>query len=414
MRLSWRAPPPPATDAIAEADSVTFELRAEVGAWLSFAISTDGSMTSGGRGSPAIFAEFDEARSGRRLDGGVTSVRLLTSKADQTPSLLSGEAVTVHEVSQEDGVTSLVFSIPLVADCYSEEGPVRLVACSEGPTTVMISHGKSNRLGTHPGDGYVSASLDLRTGDTEDVTADGSDLWAVHGALMGLAWLVLAPAGVMAARYGKGPLGAPRWLQIHRGAQLLAVLLTAAGAAVGAAAAADEGLPHFDSAHGKLGLAVGVLLLLQAMGGVFRAKKPAAGEAKSSVRAAWELSHRLGGHALLWVAVATCVLGAVKLDDREDTDAAVIVSYIFVALNLAAWPSLELLTRAKRLAGKPAEVYVKESPQPKQGSLKSLFTSSRKSGDEETRSSRVGLPVPVPPPPVDTPPRSPGLKVEVV
>ena len=86
--------------------------------------------------------------------------------------------------------------------------------------------------------------------------------------MMGLAWLVLAPAGVIVARHGKATLGAPRWLQLHRGSQLLVVLLTVAGIAVAAAAADEEKISHFHSTHSMLGMAIGALVVLQAAGGI--------------------------------------------------------------------------------------------------------------------------------------------------
>ncbi len=49
------------------------------------------------------------------------------------------------------------------------------------------------------------------------------DLSAVHGWLMGFAWLVLLPAAAFIARFMKGTLG-KWWFHLHRALTLLAVV----------------------------------------------------------------------------------------------------------------------------------------------------------------------------------------------
>ena len=91
-----------------------------------------------------------------------------------------------------------------------------------------------------------------------------SGLFVLHAVLLGLAWLLMAPFGVLISRYGKPgpgvkPAGPARWYVWHRAVQTSAVALTVVGVAISLAETGSEFQSHFFHAHGSLGLAVALL-----------------------------------------------------------------------------------------------------------------------------------------------------------
>jgi dopamine beta-monooxygenase len=185
----------------------------------------------------------------------------------------------------------------------------------------------------------------------------------VHGALLGVAWLVLAPLGILVAMLRKRVGG--RWFLLHQRAFTAAGVLTVAGCAV-AIVNVDV---HAASAHGIVGLVLFGFVVVQLLSGFARPAAPqapvlasavhflpsdgdhsdddlaaaggtaplqaqietqieaqiaadieAAGKAaaqsllpqKSCARRFWEVGHKLGGKALLALALANVALG-VKL-----------------------------------------------------------------------------------------------------
>lgn len=95
---------------------------------------------------------------------------------------------------------------------------------------------------------------------------------AVHGTLMALGWLVLVPAGIWMSTVGKHRC--PQyWFRYHRALMIsaLAVILTGAGLSLSVTA------PHFTTIHGILGPILGVLLVVQAIGGWIISKRETLG-----------------------------------------------------------------------------------------------------------------------------------------
>ncbi|MEO0830842.1 MAG: cytochrome b561 domain-containing protein [Pseudomonadota bacterium] len=144
-----------------------------------------------------------------------------------------------------------------------------------------------------------------------------------HGRTMVLAWGILAPLAVMAARFFKvlpwqhwpRELDSQLWWRSHWLGQSAVLLLTVFG--IGLVLDGKLG----DSLHGRLGYAVLVLTLAQIALGVFRGSKggPTAPAADGSLhgdhydmtpwRLMFELVHKSTGYALLALAGVTIVLG---------------------------------------------------------------------------------------------------------
>ena len=129
-----------------------------------------------------------------------------------------------------------------------------------------------------------------------------------HAVLMGLAWLLLAPLGVVIARYTKAPpvtQGAPaRWFLLHRGTQIAAVLLTAVGVPLAIASTGDTYAQHLFNSHTVMGVVVSIFAFGQSALGVIRPSKA------SPHRALWSNGHKVLGYATSACAVVTCILGA--------------------------------------------------------------------------------------------------------
>ncbi|KAK0520722.1 hypothetical protein OC834_004870 [Tilletia horrida] len=91
-------------------------------------------------------------------------------------------------------------------------------------------------------------------------------LFLAHVIIMSIAWMGLVPAGILIGRYGRTYFSSS-WFKIHRAVQISAVVLITIGFALGVSGVTDAGIPHFDTAHQKLGLAMFILVIIQAFWG---------------------------------------------------------------------------------------------------------------------------------------------------
>ncbi|KAI9172973.1 hypothetical protein H9P43_007104 [Blastocladiella emersonii ATCC 22665] len=124
-----------------------------------------------------------------------------------------------------------------------------------------------NPLGAEPlstlaATGEVGLNVTLATGGSASSGSGSSSretAMLVHGILMGVAWSALSFIGILIARFGKHRFGA-RWFPLHRGLFGVAILFTIGGFL---AAVLTTDSDHFDSTHGKLGLAVTIVAVGQ-------------------------------------------------------------------------------------------------------------------------------------------------------
>lgn len=152
-----------------------------------------------------------------------------------------------------------------------------------------------------------------------------NELASWHGRFMVLAWGVLAPSGVLIARYFKitprqnwpEQLDNPVWWYTHLGCQIAAVLLTflAVGLALLSSGASTLIL------HSILGWSIVVLAALQLLSGIFRGSKGGPTESNlngtlagdhydmTQRRVIFEWQHKLTGYALLVLAAFSLLSG---------------------------------------------------------------------------------------------------------
>ena len=148
--------------------------------------------------------------------------------------------------------------------------------------------------------------------------------WAAwHARLMVLAWGVLVPLGVLAARFYKvtpqqrwpQQLDNPAWWHTHRAAQYSGVLLMSVGAAL--AWSQGQGLTTAARVHAWLGWGVVAAGWLQVLGGWARGSKGGPTDAQlrgdhfdmTPRRVAFERGHKTLGYAALAAAAAAIGLG---------------------------------------------------------------------------------------------------------
>lgn len=149
--------------------------------------------------------------------------------------------------------------------------------------------------------------------------------------MMAIAWLFLLPCGAIASRYykpvpahakgaaagglpGSGVvvLSKPIWLQLHRGAALVGVVLVLVSSVLAIGETPDG--QHGVGDHKTLGLVLTCMVVVQPLNALVRPKNPPAGTPKSALRLGWEWFHKLYGWALLGIAFATCLPGAELAD----------------------------------------------------------------------------------------------------
>lgn len=69
-------------------------------------------------------------------------------------------------------------------------------------TDVIYAFREGAGVGQHPNTNRGAATVNFATGDTEDETACSDDNFvSLHGALMLIAWMLLAPVGIYFVRY---------------------------------------------------------------------------------------------------------------------------------------------------------------------------------------------------------------------
>ena len=280
-------------------------------AWLSLAVSNDGSMTSAGVGSPSAVARW--------LDSPLVECPLLDSYSLaelQSDTDADACARRVQDFDRSDGVTRVTFT--LASGCANGTS-VAFGLCAAGRTTLLAAHGVDDGWMQH--ERYTTLTLSEDGSLVVDESGTSTTvLIALHVAFMGLGWLVLAPWTIIAARRRKHALHkapAPdkaavgkssNWLLLHKLASTLLLITVLAGVACAVVSVElTAGRTHFSSLHAGLALVTICITLLQPVLGYFRPSK------LHPRRALWYRLHHLLGYGLLLFALTTASLGIERL-----------------------------------------------------------------------------------------------------
>jgi Eukaryotic cytochrome b561 len=295
-------------------------------------------------------------------------------------TLSSNDGSGVNQVSQLDttaaiysasvttpivGVTRIVYTRTVAAGTYSGA----LAIPGPGETGyLMYAMGNSPTLALHVDQGVCA--FDFWSGGSCSPISNAG-LILGHGVLMFLAWGLLAPLGVMIARYAKmiPPTSdktpskyfgaAVFWFRSHWMLQAAAWFFSLIGFIL-ALVLASPG-PHFDSIHSRIGLFVILLGFIQPLNAYIRPKGPAPGKARTGVRFAWELWHKGSGYMAIFFGPIAIFLGF-QLAQASSGIVAAFSILVTIGILFAGWREYISWTRQDIPTSKASSMVVKRNP----------------------------------------------------
>lgn len=229
----------------------------------------------------------------------------------------TNENLTDVRCKSENGIITFEFTRPLKPCSHSDRLECKNIIDPTTPLKVIWA------IGTKWSDGHLSEKnmhsdtshrpirVSLMRGSAE-AEQDLRPVLAVHGFMMFLAWGILLPGGILAARYLKHVKG-DGWYQIHVYLQYSGLAIVLLGLLF--AVAELRGF-YASSLHVKFGLAAIFMACLQPVNASMRPKKPANGEEISSKRLLWEYFHIIVGRCAIIVGIAALFSGMKHLGDR--------------------------------------------------------------------------------------------------
>jgi sulfoxide reductase catalytic subunit YedY len=223
----------------------------------------------------------------------VYAYKMTSQKANGFEELLATEDIddaTVFETTLPDGGSALSFEFKMSGATAKDTFGLDLMA---SPTVNFIwSYGNSWRVDPIEADLHTDRSssattVDLSTGSaSHNVGASAS--FIAHGVLMFVAWGVIVPVILVAARYvrvlPKSSFLGKLWIKTHKYAAYAATILALVGSIVTTVHLDDLGSLHLQSTHSQLGVACMVFLGVQIGLGIFRPPPNKPRPAATSVR----------------------------------------------------------------------------------------------------------------------------------
>jgi len=302
------------------------ELRVRVQAeitmgWLGLGFSTNGQMV----GSDAVIGWMD-ASSGVPSVGFYALDGQATGAIRKIENVLSASSLTTQTVNNKR-VYTMEFTRPW---CITDGSQQRCLSATS--SALLWAMGDMSRISFHTRRGSFTVALDGSSAADRLGISDRQYQRLAHAICMLLGWGVLLPFGASVAAGLRDRLGAPLWFRIHLGCQLAGLVIAISGVCIA--------LVHFGPVseygnHGKMGLAVMVLGILQPINGILRPPATKYGEGKTPRRRAWEVLHKGSGWLALILALPTMALGAQLLRDRSEADfpgAATAITAIFITV----------------------------------------------------------------------------------
>lgn len=230
----------------------------------------------------------------------------------------TNENLTYVRCKTENGIITLEFTRPLDPSCRREARPeCRNIIDPTTPLKVVWAMGASwsnehlSERNMHSAMSNRPIRVLLMRGSAE-AEQDLLPVLAVHGVMMFLAWGILFPGGILAARYTKHLKG-DLWFKIHVYLQYsgLTITLLALLFAVGEL----RGF-HVSSLHVKFGIAAIFFACIQPVNASLRPQKPTNGEHVPFKRVIWEYFHIIVGRSGIIIGIAALFSGMKHLGDR--------------------------------------------------------------------------------------------------
>ncbi|KAK3132693.1 hypothetical protein QOZ80_6AG0526390 [Eleusine coracana subsp. coracana] len=229
------------------------------------------------------------------------------------------ENMTHVRCKSENGIITFEFTRPLKPSCTGK------VECKNiiDPTTPLkvvwaMGASWSDDL-TDSNMHSVTSSRPIRVlllRGSAEAEQDLRPVLAVHGFMMFVAWGILLPGGIMAARYLKRLKG-DGWFQIHVYLQYSGIAIMFLGVLF--AAAELRGF-SVSSVHVKFGVLALLLAVSQPLNAKFRPSRPANGEVPSRNRILWEYLHVITGRLGIVVGIVALFTGMKHLGHRYDSE----------------------------------------------------------------------------------------------
>lgn len=233
------------------------------------------------------------------------------------------ENLTYVRCKSENGIITLEFTRPFDPSCPNkdERPECNNIIEPTSPLKVIWAMGSKwsadhlTEKNMHSAHSSRPVRVILMRGSAE-VEQELRPVLTVHGFMMFLAWGILLPGGILAARYLKRVKG-DSWYQIHVYLQYSGLVIVLLGFLF--AVAELRGL-FIASTHVKLGIAAIFLACIQPINATLRPKKPAHGEPASSRRIMWEYFHVIVGRSAIIVGMAALFTGMEHLGERYEED----------------------------------------------------------------------------------------------
>ncbi|KAI3730033.1 hypothetical protein L6452_18709 [Arctium lappa] len=266
----------------------------------------------------------------------------------------TNENLTYVRCKLENGVITLEFTRLLNPDCNRKERQ----ECNNiiEPTTPLkviwamgakwsSDHLSQSNMHSVKSNKPVRVSLIRGSAEAEE---DLRPVLAVHGFMMFLAWGMLLPGGILAARYTKR-LSGDVWFKIHVYSQYSGLAITFLGILF--AVAELRGF-HLDSLHVKFGVLTILMGCIQPVNAYLRPKKPVNDE-PSSRRVIWEYVHAYVGRSAIFVGIAALISGMKHLGERYDDENTIGLMWaliVWVAVGALVVLYLEYVEQKRRRA----------------------------------------------------------------
>ncbi|XP_074566770.1 cytochrome b561, DM13 and DOMON domain-containing protein At5g54830-like [Curcuma longa] len=232
----------------------------------------------------------------------------------------TSENLTIVRCSQENGIITFEFTRPLSPSC---DGKIECKNIIDPTTPLKViwamgarwSEDNLSEKNMHSATSNRPVRVLLWRGSAE-AEQDLRPVLAVHGFMMFVAWGILLPGGILAARYLKQIKG-DGWYQLHVYLQYSGIAIMLLGLLF--AAAELRGF-YLSIVHVKFGVAAIVLACAQPINASLRPQKPADGEIVSSKRIIWEYFHVIIGRSAVVVGVAALISGMKHLAHRYGSE----------------------------------------------------------------------------------------------
>jgi hypothetical protein len=274
------------------ADTVTFVYTVPQLGWVGIAFADNGGFMVG---SEAVIG-LPETGEVLKFDLAGKTTSTVTPMATEKQTLIGASIV------QDSSSTTLTFTKRMV-----EDGEIPIVF---GSNTFLAAYSASNALGIHSNRDSFALDLSAPGGVASNLQVRKQALWRAHGLFALIGWGLFLPCAI-AASILRGYFTTPLWFQLHRGLNVCVVLFTVIAFTLAIVAINQEtpsgaSADHFNpdpNPHRTVGLVIFIGAIMQLALGVFRPHVPKEGEAKTTTRIVWEVTHKGLGYSCLAMAL---------------------------------------------------------------------------------------------------------------